>query len=71
MTSEKFPIMEWTEDTPVHEAVMQAIGAASVCWENPAGAGVYKAERAEAIGGELLDLLRMKLWIGGEQSDGE
>ena len=65
--SERFPITGWAEDTPVHEAVMQALGAASVCWENPGGAGVFDSERASAIGDELLDFLRMKLWIGGEQ----
>jgi len=38
------------------DAVMQAIGAASVCWENPAGGGVFDSERAAAIGDELLAL---------------
>lgn len=69
MTSEKFPIMEWTEDTPVHEAVMQAIGAASVCWENPGGAGVFDSGRAVDLSNELLDFLRMKLWVPEDKDE--
>jgi hypothetical protein len=70
------PIFAWPDDVPVHEAVMQALGAASVCWSNPGGAGVFDPERAEAIGNELLDLLRRKLWTSsppatGRDSDGD
>jgi hypothetical protein len=41
--------------------VMQALGAASVCWEHPERAGVFDATRAKAIGDKLLAAL------GGEQ----
>lgn len=35
-------------------AVFQALGAASMCWENPAGAGIFESTRAKAIGEALL-----------------
>lgn len=38
-------------------AVFQALGAASVCWENPAGAGVFDSTRAKEIGEALVDEL--------------
>lgn len=58
------PIMGWDwPDTPVREAVMQALGAVSACWSNLAGAGRFDADRANAIGAELVALLEAKLWI--------
>lgn len=35
-------------------AVFLAIGAASACWENLSGAGVFDSTRAEEIGRALL-----------------
>jgi hypothetical protein len=52
----------WSIDTPVHEAVMQALGEASMCWEHPECAGVFDSEHAINIGEDLLTLLRAKLW---------
>jgi len=40
-----------TEPTTLEEVIGQAIGAASVCWETPQGAGVFDSTRAK----ELLD----------------
>lgn len=37
--------------------VFEALGAASVCWETPGGAGEFLSERAAAIGAELLAAL--------------
>jgi hypothetical protein len=37
-----------------HEAVFQAVGAASACWENLEGAGVFQSDRAKEIGEELM-----------------
>lgn len=37
--------------------VMQALGAASVCWDYPEGAGTFRAERAKEIGEALLEAL--------------
>ena len=47
--------------TTLEEAVFQALGAASVCWENIDKAGVFKSERARDIGMELLE------WIDAHQ----
>lgn len=33
--------------------VFEALGAASMCWENPRGAGVFDVERATTIAEEL------------------
>jgi hypothetical protein len=44
--------------TSLDEAVGVAIGAASVCWESPEGAGVFLSERAAAISEELVAAIR-------------
>lgn len=51
-----FPLIfpEWTTETPVETAVFEALGAASVCWETPEGAGVFESDRAKQIGDELV-----------------
>jgi hypothetical protein len=38
-------------------AVFQALGAASACWENLEGAGVFQSERAKEIGEALLEVI--------------
>ena len=42
----------------LREAVFQALGEASMCWENPHAGGVFESERAERIGNELLARIR-------------
>lgn len=42
---------------PRREAVFEALGAASACWSNLEGAGVFDAERAGRIGDDLLERL--------------
>lgn len=44
--------------------IFQAIGAASMCWSNPSGAGEFQSERAEAIGVALL--ARVRTYLVGE-----
>lgn len=39
-------------------AVFQALGAASVCWETPEGAGVFESTRAKEIGDALIAFIR-------------
>lgn len=39
-------------------AVFQALGAASTCWENLSGAGVFDSTRAKDIGDGLLEFIR-------------
>lgn len=54
-------IFDWQIDTPIDEILGQALGAASVCWSNPAGAGTFDIDRALKIQGELRDILYRKL----------
>jgi hypothetical protein len=42
----------------LEEAVYQAIGAASMCWEDVAKAGVFDSTRAKEIGDDLLVKVR-------------
>ena len=58
-------IFTWPVDTPIHQAIGEAIGAASVCWEHRThleAAGVFDGERANQIVEDLLDLLQRKQW---------
>lgn len=41
------------------EAVFQALGAASMCWEHVDKAGVFQSERAKAIGDALLNKIAL------------
>lgn len=49
----------------IHQAIGEAVGAASMCWENPRGAGVFDSTRAaEVVNGlyeELATLFRAEL----------
>lgn len=38
----------------LHAAIFQAVGAASACWSNLDGAGVFHSERAKAIGDTIV-----------------
>lgn len=39
----------------LHGRVLQALGAASVCWSNPAGAGEFDSTQARLIGDGLIE----------------
>lgn len=41
------------EELTLESAIHQALGAASVCWSTPEGAGVFDSERAAVIGATL------------------
>jgi hypothetical protein len=56
-------IFNWPPDKPVPEAIGEAIGAASMCWEFPEKAGQFKMEVAAEISEELLTFLKRKLWV--------
>lgn len=47
------------QGTPLtrEEAVFQALGAASVCWQYPEKAGIFDSTRAKEIGDKLLAFL--------------
>lgn len=40
------------------EAIFQALGAASVCWEHMEKAGIFHSERAKFIGDQLIERLK-------------
>jgi hypothetical protein len=48
---------EWTEGTSLRQAVFEALGAASVCWENIEDAGVFQSDIAIEIGNELVEFV--------------
>lgn len=51
------------KDTEIslEEAVFQALGAASVCWDNVREAGEFNSSRAKAIGEALMGVIRRDL----------
>lgn len=53
----EFQVQE-NEKLTLQNAVFQALGAASVCWETPEGAGVFQSDRAKAIGDALVEFIR-------------
>jgi len=59
------PIFAWQPDTPAHDAVFEALGAASSCWSHLDQAGTFDVGRCAAIGEELMAFLRSKLWVDG------
>ena len=46
------------EPLTLDEAAGQAVGAASMCWENMSGTGTFQSERAQAIVEALLGFIR-------------
>lgn len=46
-------VLPYTESL-LREKVFQAIGAASSCWDNLSGAGVFESELAAKVGEELM-----------------
>lgn len=50
----------WDEDTSIEQAVFEALGAVSVCWENIAEAGVFQSGSAIEIGHELTDFIKAR-----------
>ena len=66
--NDRWPIMGWKIDTPVHEAIGQAMGYASRCWDAD---GVFQSTEAAAVTEELIDLLQAKQWDTGNYAAGE
>lgn len=51
---------------PMREVIAEAVGAASMCWENPEGAGLFDEKRAtEVIDGVMYQLLMRDADIAG------
>lgn len=53
-------LFDWTTATDIEEAVFQALGAASACWENLEGAGIFESTRCKQIGDELIEYFKSK-----------
>ena len=53
----------WDKDTSIKNAVFQALGGASMCWETPEGAGVFNDQLASDIGEELMEFLTEKMGV--------
>lgn len=45
---------KFDEGISIEDAVFQALGAASMCWENVDRAGIFQSEEATEIGEALL-----------------
>jgi len=59
--------MGWDDNTELHEAVLGAIGAASVCWNVK---GEFMADRAEEIADTLVEFIN-KRFMPVPNYDGE
>lgn len=46
------------EPLDLQSAVYQALGAASVCWENLDSAGIFQSDRAVLIGEALIQRIK-------------
>mgnify|MGYP000361382005 CR=1 FL=1 len=53
--------MSHLDPTDIRSAVMQTIGAASMCWTETPG-GVFDAEQAIAIGDRLISFIERGEW---------
>ena len=49
------------EADPLRSVIFQALGAASACWDNLEGAGVFKDREAKQVGDDLLAFIRSQL----------
>jgi len=56
-------IFDWPDDKPAHEAIGEAIGAASMCWIPRPSSAVFDSTTAGQIAQELEDFLKRKLWV--------
>lgn len=51
------PNNKFADCETAEEAVFQALGAASMCWELIEWAGIFQSERAKEIGDNLMERL--------------
>lgn len=62
------------EEIGLEEAVFQALGAASVCWDNLDGAGIFDSSRAREVGDKLMALISERfdqVWASASRSGRE
>ena len=60
------PEYEQVEIPDLREAIFQALGAASTCWEPMDCTGVFESQRAEQIGEELMQVILQ--WASGRDT---
>jgi hypothetical protein len=62
IVGEPFTFVRSTEaDVTIEEALGQALGAASMCWEHPEAAGEFNTERATRIYAQMMAFLGEKM----------
>lgn len=59
-----YPDLEFSS-MDLEQAVFTALGAASSCWENLEGAGVFESDRCKNIGDQLIARIRQAQPIYG------
>jgi len=59
-----------SEPRDLPELIGQSMGAASMCWENVRGAGVFQSERASLITQEVIDWIEANYELKGSGPDG-
>lgn len=48
-------------ENTIREAILEAMGEASMCWSNPEGAGEFDSDKAAKVGEELLCDIKDKI----------
>lgn len=56
---------KWEIDTPLEQVIGEAVGAASMCWENLDNAGKFDMTMASRIIDEVVENVRNKLFFDG------
>jgi len=50
------------EEVPISRIVQEAVGSASMCWENVSKAGIFNSERAEWVAGGAIAAIERAVW---------
>lgn len=53
------------KDKDLETAVFESLGAASACWDNLEGAGVFQSERCKEVGDQLLERIKQEVGNNG------
>lgn len=69
-SSNRFEAGESTDPLTLEALIFQGVGAASVCWTTPEGAGIFDSEQAKAIGDDMLDWINAR-YVRREGVDGD
>lgn len=50
------------EEIPISQIVQEAVGSASMCWENVNKAGIFNSERAQWVAGGAIAAIERVMW---------